>query len=98
VGQVSVWHPSLNASDRQHRFPRNIEHVAAERETDHRVIGQAELAAADEGDLLMRSPPGKNADTRAKPSWKGSETVSVNTIGETPSSLLKPSRSQRTLT
>jgi hypothetical protein len=60
VGQVSVWHPSLNASDRQHRFPRNIDQVAAERETDHRVIGQAELAAADEGDLLMQTPLGED--------------------------------------
>ena len=50
----------LDAADREHRFPRDIDHVAAQREADDRVVGQAELAAADEGDLLMQTPLGED--------------------------------------
>jgi hypothetical protein len=83
VGQVSASEPGC--TDRQHRFPRNIDHVAAEREIDHRVIGQAELAATDEADLLMRAPPGKNAVHPSEAELEGQLNVSVYTTGETPS-------------
>jgi len=42
---------SLDASNREHRFARHVDHFAAERQADHRVIGQAELAAAEERPL-----------------------------------------------
>ena len=36
----------VDASDCEHRFARNFDHVASEREADHRVFGQAEFATA----------------------------------------------------
>ena len=58
-----------DASNREHRFARHVDHVAAERQADHRVIGQAELAAAEEtpsvtqglsGSPLLPSAPGES--------------------------------------
>ena len=42
----------LDAADRHHRLAPDVDHVAAEREREQRRVGEAELAGADEHDVL----------------------------------------------
>ena len=60
VGQVSVWHfCAWMQPIGEHRLPGDVDHVAAERERDDRVVGQPELAGADEGHLLVQAALGE---------------------------------------
>ena len=46
----------LDAADREHRLPGDVDHVAAEREGDDGVVGQPELARPDERTVLQAPP------------------------------------------
>jgi hypothetical protein len=51
----------LDAADREHRLPSDVHQVGAERERDHRVVGQPELARADEHHSLLQATLGELA-------------------------------------
>ena len=60
----------LNAANRQHRFPGDIDHVATERKSKNRFFGKAEFATADEDDVFMQASPRENSVNSSEAKFK----------------------------
>jgi len=58
---VGVALLGLDAAHCQHRLPAGVDEVRAEREGDDRVLRDAQLAGADEGEVVAESGPGEPA-------------------------------------
>jgi hypothetical protein len=52
----------LDAPDGEHRLAPDADHVRAQREREHRRVGQAEPSAADEHDVLGHAGFGERAE------------------------------------
>ena len=74
----------LDAADGEHGLAADVDHVAAEREGDDRVVGEPELAGADEDDLLVQVPLGEQGVDPGEAEWNGSATESVKISGAAP--------------
>ena len=74
----SVTFPRLDTTDRHHRFARDIDHVAAQREGDHCAAGKAKFAAADPYYAFGYAGFLKNLIHASKPNFKRQR----NMIGE----------------
>ena len=57
----------LDAPDGEHRLPGDVDHVDTEREGDHRVVRQPELAGADERHVLVQAAAGELAVDPGEP-------------------------------